>query len=282
MISNRKSFAANLGKALIPALLGLAMACGSGSDGSTPVLQDPTVPTVEQVNQTAVLTKNFMMTGSFMSMPGVPMVVGSRGQYPLLAPLAVTSTDCPTVTYSADYKTITMDFSGCPNMYGSIVMSFWVDANGDHHSVYIYNNYGYNYSYASGSLNGQLTMDGTVVGGTTFNYHMQSFGLSGTASANGSTLAWTETMDFNLSMVISGSTVSMMEWGSLGYAGSFGSYSADISNSDPLTWSNLSSCPYPTSGTINWTTGGLHYTSTFGKPGCGDFTVNGKAYSFLH
>jgi hypothetical protein len=223
-----------------------------------------------------VLIKNFATTGSFMTLPGAPQVVGAQGTMPLLVPAAAV-TGCPAVSHSSDYKTITMDFSACTNMSGSISVVTTVDASGAYHATFTYTKFGYTFGDTSGSLNGQMTMDGSVANGASQTFHLKDSGLTGTVTTGATSYTWTETVDLTTVMTAAGSTFSMQEYGNLAYSGSFGTYSASIAQSEALTWSNFVACPYATSGTIHWTTNGITYTSTFTSD-CGGFAVAGQAF----
>jgi hypothetical protein len=251
----------------------LILGCGGGGSSS-----GTTTPPVQQTTTTQVstLTQNFVTSSAFLPLPGAPMVIANGGPLPPLMVPAAAASACPNVTVNG--TTVTADFSACPNMSGSITMTYSVDGTGAYSSTSTYNNFSYHFGSNSGSLNGSLTMSGTtLVSGSSFGFHILTTGLNGSTTYNGVTQTWSETMDISISLTVSGTAMTLQEYGAIGFTGGFGTFSGTIPAATPLTW-NMSSCHYPTSGTINWSAAGTSASATFG-PACGAYTVNGQAFT---
>ncbi len=272
--------------------LGSLIACGGGGGGSSPSSANgsESTPTVAQKTQTAGMVKNvtalMAYTPSSMGV-GQAIVVGDQTiACPTFVPALALATGCPAITPSPDKKAITLDFSGCSDMSGSITVKADPTASGsnfNYSSKTTYDHFTYHNGSDSGSINGTISTKGTVTphSDTTssFAFDIQGDGVTASSTIGDVTDSWTGTLNLHLTGTNSGEASTQMQaWGTAQYQGSDATYDATISSSTPIAW-DTSQCSAPISGTMNWACGGTQLSAVFGQPACGSYTLNGEPFT---
>ena len=274
--------------------LGSLVACGGGGSGSSN--STPTTPATDaQKTQTANMTKSFVTMGAYTGGPqGQAMVVGDKAvACPMFLPALVAAAGCFSPTWSSDKKTCTMDFSGCPNMSGSITYAYTFTWSGIPFSsnftgsfTISYNNFGYHYGSDASLMNGTVTITGngtyTLAAVSSFDLSIKGSNLVTSSTVAGVPHSWTGAMDLHETGTGSGASAKMQEWGSVSFSDSNNSFSAEIPPDKKVTYDSSLCLTAPISGTMNWTAhtveGNAAITATFG-PNCGSFSIDGQVYN---